>query len=72
MANTISGLDAYGRVWDLRSGRCVILLEGHLKSILSIDSASDGLDAFNFIEIVSSFYIDLSHFKISSGNSKCR
>ena len=29
------GLDAYGRVWDLRTGRCVMFLQGHLKSILS-------------------------------------
>lgn len=23
--------DSYGRVWDLRTGRCIMFLEGHLK-----------------------------------------
>lgn len=36
------GLDAYGRVWDLRSGRCVMFLEGHLKPVLAVDFSDDG------------------------------
>lgn len=36
------GMDAYGRVWDLRTGRCIMFLEGHLKSILSIDFSPNG------------------------------
>lgn len=31
------GLDAIGRVWDLRSGRSVMVLDGHIRDILSID-----------------------------------
>ena len=34
MATT--GLDAYGRIWDLRTGRNVLTLEGHLKEIYSV------------------------------------
>ena len=37
-----SGQDAYGRVWDLRTGRCVMFMEGHLKSLLSIDFSPNG------------------------------
>jgi len=37
-----SGMDGYGRVWDLRTGRCVMFLEGHLKSVLAVDFAADG------------------------------
>lgn len=37
-----SGQDAYGRVWDLRTGRCIMFMEGHLKSILSVDFNING------------------------------
>lgn len=37
-----SGQDAYGRIWDLRTGRCIMFMEGHLKSILSIDFSPNG------------------------------
>lgn len=36
------GMDAHGRVWDLRSGKCVLVLEGHLKEILGIDFSANG------------------------------
>ena len=36
-------MDAYGRVWDLRTGRCIMFLEGHLKPIISIDFSPNGL-----------------------------
>lgn len=36
------GLDAFGRVWDLRTGRCIMFMEGHLKSIYSIDFSPNG------------------------------
>jgi FOG: WD40 repeat len=36
------GLDAFGRVWDLRTGRCIMFLEGHLKSVFSVDFSPDG------------------------------
>ena len=31
-----------GRMWDLRTGRSVLLLEGHVKPILSLDFAPNG------------------------------
>lgn len=37
-----SGLDAFGRVWDLRTGRCVMFLEGHLGSIYGVDFSPNG------------------------------
>ena len=37
-----SGLDAFGRVWDLRTGRCVMFMEGHLKSVLGVDFNPNG------------------------------
>lgn len=39
---SLSGQDAYGRIWDLRTGRCIMFMEGHLKSILSIDFNPNG------------------------------
>lgn len=38
----LRGLDAFGRVWDLRTGRCIMFMEGHLKSIYSIDFSPNG------------------------------
>lgn len=37
-----SGMDAAPRVWDLRSGRCVVVLEGHVKSVLALDFSPNG------------------------------
>ena len=37
-----SGLDGRGLVWDLRTGQCVMSLDGHLKKVLGIDFARDG------------------------------
>lgn len=31
-----------GRIWDCRTGRCVLTLEGHVKAVLAIDFAPDG------------------------------
>jgi U4/U6 small nuclear ribonucleoprotein PRP4 len=31
-----------GRVWDLRTGRSIMTLEGHVKSILALDFAPNG------------------------------
>lgn len=36
------GLDAIGRVWDLRSGRTAMVLDGHVKDILAIDFSPNG------------------------------
>ena len=37
-----SGLDASGRVWDLRSGKCILMLDGHLKNVLAIEFSPNG------------------------------
>lgn len=37
-----SGLDAIGRVWDLRSGKTAMVLDGHVRDILAIDFAPNG------------------------------
>ena len=36
------GMDGFGRVWDLRTGRCIMFMEGHLKAILGIDFSPNG------------------------------
>lgn len=38
----VSGLDSFGRVWDLRTGRCVMFLEGHLSSVFGVDFSPNG------------------------------
>ena len=35
----LEGLDSFGRVWDLRTGQCIMFLEGHLKGITGISFA---------------------------------
>ena len=37
-----SGLDAYIRIWDLRSGRSICVLEGHVKQIHALDFSPNG------------------------------
>lgn len=37
-----SGLDGFGRVWDIRTGRCIMFMEGHLKGVLSVDFSPSG------------------------------
>lgn len=37
-----SGLDAVGRVWDTRTGRSAMVLEGHVKDILGLDWSPNG------------------------------
>lgn len=36
------GLDVVGRLWDVRTGRNVLTLEGHIKPILSMDFSPNG------------------------------
>jgi len=38
----LSGLDAFGRVWDLRTGPCIMFLEGHLKEIYGLNFSPNG------------------------------
>jgi U4/U6 small nuclear ribonucleoprotein PRP4 len=37
-----TGLDAIGRIWDLRSGKPIWLMRGHAKQILAVDFAPNG------------------------------
>ena len=39
---TSSGLDAIGRVWDLRTGRTAMVLDGHVQAIFSISFSPNG------------------------------
>jgi WD40 repeat protein len=57
-------MDAYGRVWDLRTGRCIMFLEGHLKPIISIDFSPNGFVKFK--ELISFTYSDLFFLDIIS------
>lgn len=36
------GLDSFGRCFDLRTGRCIMFMDGHLKGITSISFSIDG------------------------------
>lgn len=36
------GLDAIGRVWDLRTGRTAMVLDGHVQAIYGIDFSPNG------------------------------
>lgn len=36
------GHDSFARVWDLRTGRCILFMEGHLKSVFGIDFSPNG------------------------------
>lgn len=38
------GLDCYGRVWDLRTGRCIMFLEGHQKEIPTVGWSPNGYE----------------------------
>jgi U4/U6 small nuclear ribonucleoprotein PRP4 len=42
MMLTSSGFDAIGRVWDIRTGRTAMVLDGHVKEILTMDFAPNG------------------------------
>ena len=41
--NSHSGLDAIGRVWDLRTGRTAMVLDGHVQAIFAIAFSPNGL-----------------------------
>ena len=43
-----SGFDAIGRVWDTRTGRTAMVLDGHVKEILSMDFAPNGYVPLSF------------------------
>ena len=39
-------MDSFGRVWDLRTGQCIMFLEGHLGGIIGTDWSPDGYHIF--------------------------
>ncbi|VDM64468.1 unnamed protein product [Angiostrongylus costaricensis] len=43
------GLDCYGRVWDLRTGRCIMFLDGHTKELYTVDWLPNGFPSVNLI-----------------------
>ena len=56
-----SGLDAFARVWDLRTGRGIMFLEGHLKSVLAVDFSPNGFET-RPISILTSFLCFMPYF----------
>ena len=62
------GMDAYGRVWDLRTGRCIMFLEGHLKPILSIDFSPNGYVEHSRSEVRMDFLLDSFRYHIATGS----
>ena len=37
-----SRVSCAGRIWDLRIGRSILVLEGHVKGILAVDFSANG------------------------------
>ena len=37
-----SALDGCARLWDLRTGKCILLMDGHLKGVLAVQFSSNG------------------------------
>ena len=37
-----SAMDGCGRLWDLRSGKCLLLMDGHQSGVLGIDFSPNG------------------------------
>ena len=42
VAVSASAFDGCGRLWDLRSGKCIMLMDGHLKGVVAVDFAPSG------------------------------
>ena len=37
-----SAMDGCGRLWDLRSGKCILLMDGHQNGVLGVDFSPNG------------------------------
>jgi U4/U6 small nuclear ribonucleoprotein PRP4 len=46
------GLDAIGRVWDLRTGRTAMVLDGHVQAIYAIAFSPNGFGCFSFCSVL--------------------
>lgn len=52
------GLDAIGRVWDLRTGRTAMVLDGHVQAIYSIAFSPNGFGcSFHFARVLTVFLL---------------
>jgi len=50
------GLDAIGRVWDLRTGRTAMVLDGHVQAIFSLAFSPTGLEKLvSFVKFLNIF-----------------
>lgn len=65
-----SGFDGRGLVWDLRTGQCIMPLDGHLKKVLGIDFAPDGWVTETIRIVV--FCISISSSSIKSRSEQQR
>jgi U4/U6 small nuclear ribonucleoprotein PRP4 len=41
---TSSGMDCYGRIWDLRTGRSIMLLHSHVQQVVAVDFSPCGYE----------------------------
>ena len=58
-----SGMDSCARIWDLRSGKCLMVLQGHLKNVLSVDFSPNGLVTAGLGHAHFVFYIKYFSFR---------
>jgi U4/U6 small nuclear ribonucleoprotein PRP4 len=59
-----SGLDAIGRVWDLRTGRTAMILDGHVQAIYSIAFSPNGSVA---LPCVLSVCLSFIRYQVATG-----
>ncbi len=66
-------MDAYGRIWDLRTGRCIMFLEGHLKPVLSIDFSPNGFVKIKiYLYLILLFISFRYHIATGSEDNSCK
>lgn len=44
------GLDAIGRVWDLRTGKTAMVLDGHIQAIFATAFSPNGFGCFSLVD----------------------
>lgn len=67
MKPLLSGLDAIGRVWDIRSGKNAMVLDGHAQAIFAIDFSPNG-----YVHLAltgGSFLTPCSSYQIATGSA---
>ena len=63
-----SGLDAIGRVWDLRTGRTAMVLDGHVEGILTMAFSPNGYAPLTAV-LSWCFVLTLYRYQIATGAS---